>query len=92
MATIEIVMTDKEVAQCIPYNVICQTRYGSIWNTIQRKLRWETEFSEMEKFKAEKIFCQAHNWAVGYGVPAIVRFDPFTYLLWKKIELFCYSL
>lgn len=83
--TIEIVLTNEEVNQNIPYNLICHTRYSSIWNTMQRKLRWNDEFSEMEKFKAEKLFCQAHNWSVGYGVPESVRLDMFTLNLWKKI-------
>ena len=90
--TIEIVLTNEEVNQNIQYNVICQTRYGSIWNTMRRKLRWNEEFSEVERFKAEKIFCQAHKWTVGYGVPETVRLELFTFALWKKIELFCCSL
>lgn len=92
MASIEIVLTNEEVDQYIPYGMICMTRYSGIWNTIRRKIMWNEEFSETERFKAEKLFCQAHNWAVGHGVPSTVRFDLFTFGLWKKIEAFCKSL
>lgn len=90
--TIEVVLTDEEVNRNIPYNMICQTRYSRIWNTMHRKIRWNKEFSEIERFKAEKIFCQAYKWSVGYGLPESVRFDLVTYDLWKKIERFCCSL
>ena len=92
MPTIEIVMSREEVDQNIHYGLIYTTRFSSAWKTMLRKLRWEEEFSETEQFKAEKLFCQAHNWAVGHGVPETVRVDLFTFGLWKKIEAFCKSL
>ena len=88
---LNLVMTDQEVKKYIAYNVICMTRYGQIWNTMYRKIKWEKEFSEIERLKAEKIFCQAHKWSVGYGIPHTVKFDMDTYLFWKKIEAFCMS-
>ena len=92
MASIEIIMSREEVNQTVHYGLIYMTRYSGIWKTMLRKLRWAEEFSETEQFKAEKLFCQAHNWAVGHGVPDTVRVDLFTFGLWKKIEAFCKSL
>lgn len=92
MANIEIVFSNAEVNKEIPYNLICQTRYSSIWNTMRRKLIWNAEFSDVERSKAEKIFNQAHNWSVGRGIPETVRMDIFTYNLWDKIATFCMSL
>ena len=92
MAMIEVVMTSEEVSKNIPYQMICQTRYGSVWNTMKRKLRWNKEFSDNEKEKAEKIFRQAHSWFVGKGILDTVRMDFPTFELWNKIEKFCCSL
>ena len=92
MATIEIVMSREEVGQNIQYGMIYMTRYSGIWNTMLRKIRWNEEFSKEEQFRAEKLFCQAHNWSVGYGIPNTIRVDLFTFGLWKKIEAFCMSL
>ena len=90
--TIEFVMTDKEVKDNIQYGLIWMTRFGMIWNTMHRKLLWEKEFTEIERLKAEKIFCQAYRWCVGCGVPKTVRMDASTFMFWKKIEAFCASL
>ena len=92
MAMIEVVMTSEEVSKNIAYQMICQTRYGSVWNTMKCKLRWNKEFSDNEKEKAEKIFRQAHSWFVGKGIPDTVRMDFPTFELWNKIETFCGSL
>ena len=92
MAMIELVMTNEEINNNIPYKIICHTRYGSVWDTMKRKRRWNTEFSDIEKSNAEKIFRQAHSWYVGKGIPDTVRMDLSTYELWKKIGRFCYSL
>lgn len=92
MATIEMVFTAEEIHRKIPYHFICQTRYGSIWNTMRRKLKWNNEFSEDEKVDSEKIFRRAYNWSVGNGVPESVRMNLKTYFLWNKIEKFCSEL
>lgn len=89
---IELILTKEEINQSIPYNMICQTRYGSIWDTMRRKLRWNAEFSDDEKSKAEKIFRQTHNWSVGNGIPDTVRMHLSEIKLWNKIEMFCMSL
>ena len=92
MATIEIVMSREEVNQNIGYGLVYLTRYSMIWNTALRKRRWDEEFSEIERFKAEKLFCQSYNWFARYGVPETVRIDLPTFGLWKKLESFCASL
>ena len=90
--TLELVMTDQEVKNHISYGLIWMTRYSCIWNTMHRRLKWEKEFSEIERLKAENIFCQSHIWSTGYGVPKTVRMNIETYYFWKKIEAFCASL
>lgn len=92
MATIEMLLTADEIQKNIPYQLICQTRYGSIWNTMRRKLKWNDEFTDDEKLKAERLFSQAHSWSVGKGIPNTVRMNLTEYALWDKIGRFCCEL
>lgn len=92
MAAIELVMSREEINNAIPYNLICQTRYGSKWDTMRRRLQWNKNFTDNEKERAEKIFRQSHIWSVSKGVPDTVRMDLSTYALWMKIAGFCSSL
>lgn len=89
MATIEILMTREEIIDTIPYDMICMTRYGTVWRTMARKRLWDIDFSDKEKEEAEKIFKLCHSWFVGKGIPDTVRMDFYTYRLWRKIEEFC---
>lgn len=91
MASVEIIFTANEIDQYFNYSHICETRYSNIWKTMKRKLMWDKAFSDIEKLKAEKIFCQAYKWMV-MGVTNTVRMDFATYILWQKIQDFCYSL
>lgn len=89
--TIEMIFTKEEIKENIPYEIICLVRYGSIWNTMKRKIRWDNEFSNDEREEAERIFRQTYNWFVK-GIPDNVRMDFSTYKLCEKIARFCYSL
>lgn len=92
MATIEMILTAEEIQREIQYQLICQTRYGSRWNTMRRKLKWNDEFTDDEKLKAEKLFSQSHSWSIGKGIPNTVRMNLETYRLWDKIGKFCSTL
>lgn len=88
MAKIEMLFTREEIQKEISYQLICHTRYGSVWDTMRRKVLWDMVFSEEEKEKAEKMFRQTYTWYVK-GIPDTVRMDFSTYLLWDRIESFC---
>lgn len=88
---IEFVLSGKEIEENIPYRTICNTRYGSVWNTMRRKQRWVTEFSIVEQEAAEEIFRQAYRWYTK-GVPNSVRIDHLTLELLDKITEFCWTL
>lgn len=90
MAMIEIVLTREEIQKKIPYQFICQTRYGSVWNRLYRKFLWNDFFNEEEKEKAEKMFRQTHTWYTK-GIPDTVRMDFSVYSLWDKVENFCWA-
>ena len=92
MATIEMIFTKEEIQKEIPYQFICHTRYGSRWNTMRRKLKWNDKFTDTEKQDAEKLFRQAHSWSVGNGIPDTVRMNLSTYGLWTKVAKFCFEL
>ena len=89
---IYIVLSQDEVHRKIPYAVICETRYGSRWDTSRRRRRWTTEFTEAERKAAAELFPRAHNYYVGKGVPNEVRMKPETLYLWQKLGDFCASL
>ena len=88
---IELVLSGEEIKENIPYSIICMTRYGSVWDTMKRKRRWNTEFSLVEQEVAEEIFRQAHRWLTN-GVPNSTRMEFLTFELWNKIAEFCGSL
>lgn len=85
---IELIFTKEEINKNIPYNMICETRYGSVWNTMKRRLLWNNEFTKEEKENAEKMFRQTHTWYTK-GVTESVRMDFSTYRLWNKVTEFC---
>lgn len=91
MAKIEMILTREEIQKEIPYHLICQTRYGRIWDTMRRKMLWNKIFTEEEKEKTEKMFRQAYTWYTK-GIPDTVRMDFSTYLLWDKIRSFCLAI
>ena len=92
MATLEMVFSRDEVEREIPFRVIVETRYGSIWDTYRRKRRWVQEFTPQEREKARKIFMRAHGWYLGKGIPDTVRMSVETYRFWNKLGDFCCSI
>ena len=88
---IEFVLSDKEVEENIPYKIIYNTRYGSIWNTMRRKQKWIADFSIVEQELAEEIFRWIRRWHTN-GVPKSVRIEYLTLELMDKIAEFCLTL
>ncbi len=85
-------LSQEEVHREIPYAVICETRYGSRWDTSRRRRRWTAEFTEAERRAASELFPKAHNYYVGRGVPERVKMKPGTLRLWQKLGDFCASI
>ena len=81
-----------EIQNTIPYAMICETRFGSVWNTTKRRRRWSAEFTEAERDLAGKLFMQAYRWYVITGVPDKVKMKSTTYDLWNRLTAFCASL
>ena len=89
---LELVLSKADIERQLPYALICETRYGSRWNTSQRKRRWTAEFTEAERKAASRIFAQCHTWYLVKGTPDEVKMSMSTYGLWEKLAGFCYSL
>jgi len=87
-----VVFNRKEIQERIPYAMICETRYGSKWETTKRKRRWAQEFTQSERDMASKLFSLSHVWYLTKGVPdeQIMSFK--TLELWERIAAFCASL
>lgn len=81
-----------EVNKEIPYAIICETRYGSKWDTGRRRRLFNNAFSMNEYSKCRKIFKLAHRWTLTTGVPKEVKMTLGTYKLWKKLGDFCAAL
>lgn len=92
MAKLEIVLSRDEVQKQIPYAMICETRYGAVWETMRRKRLWKESFTESEKEIAYKLFRQAHSWYLGKGIPDEVRMSLNTRCMWDRLAAFCCSL
>ena len=91
MAKIDFIITfsSNEVNQKIPYALICQARYGSMWNTSKTQREYERKFTEEEREESETIFRQAHKWYITSGVPNQVSMPMKTFILWLKLVEFC---
>lgn len=87
-----LMLTSEEVHTSIPYAMVCMTRYGKDWNTMHRKRRWKTEFTEAERKAASKLFGCAYDWFLGRGVPDEVKMTTKTFDLWQKLGDFCAQL
>lgn len=81
-----------EIQNTIPYAMICETRFGSVWNSMRRRRRWNSEFTESERDMASKLFNQAYRWHLVTGVPDKVKMKSTTYDLWCRLTAFCASL
>lgn len=85
---IRIKLTRDEVNEQIPYPVICQGRYGSLWDTRKVRNRWREEFDEETREAAESLFRQAHRWYLTTGVPDVVEMPGRTLALWIRLGEF----
>lgn len=88
----EMVFTRDEIPKVIPYQMICMTRYGSVWNTMRRKRRWAEEFSAYEREKANAMCRQTYNWTCTTGLPETLRMSSGTLDLWLRLADFCASI
>jgi hypothetical protein len=84
--------TRDEINAEIPYALICETRYGSRWNTGSVRRRWLSSFTEEERKTASKLFAQSHMWYLKTGVPDTVCMSKKTWDLWHKLGEFCGSI
>ena len=89
---LEIVLERDEIEAAIPYQMICATRYGSVWNTMRRKRRWVEEFSSYERERANAMCRQAYNWMLVTGLPMEIKMTQGTFDLWQRLAEFCASL
>lgn len=87
-----IVLDRDEIQGGIPYAMICETRYGRMWDTGRRKKRWLSEFTEKERAAASKLFALSHQWYLTKGVPDEQIMSVNTIALWEKLGAFCASL
>ena len=92
MATLYLEFDRDEINSTIPYAFICETRFGSVWNTSRRRRKWVEEFTENERDLASKLFVQAYRWYLTTGVPDSVKMRSTTYDLWGRLAAFCASL
>jgi len=86
---IRVKLTREEVQEKIPYPVICETRYGAMWDTRKVRQRWLAEFDEETRAEAESLFRLAHKWYLVAGVPDVVEMSGRTLALWLRLGEFC---
>lgn len=88
---LNIILTRDEIESLIPYQIICETRYTSIWDTGKRRRLWNERFSAAEQEVAEKLFRQARRWYIN-GITESASFDLMEYRMWDRLAEFCLSL
>ena len=83
-------LTQNEVYEQIPYEVVCETMYGSRWETMRRRRYMKEWFNDAEVEKIRKLKQQAYRWMCVTGVPnGGVKMHMSTYKLWQKLGEFC---
>lgn len=82
-------LTRDDIQQKIPYPVVCEARYGARWNTGTVRRRWTSEFTQLERSQAYRLFAQARLWHLIRGVPNEIKMTSDTYSLWQKLGNFC---
>lgn len=92
MPKMKLVFTRDEIERNIPYAMICESRYGSSWDTMRRKRAWKFQFTESEQRTADKLFKLAHTWYLVKGLPDEYEMTFEKYELWGKIARFCAEL
>ena len=88
----EVIFTQDELKEEIPYQMICMTRYGSVWNTMRRKRKWAETFSAYERERLNAMCRQTYVWTCTNGLPETIRMSLGTYNLWQRLAEFCVSL
>lgn len=84
-----IALSKDAVDSLIPYNIICETRFGALWDTAKRQRLWDKHFSVDEQRAAKPLFAQSRTWYRTHNIPEEVRMEPKTFDLWQKIGEFC---
>lgn len=89
--TLEIILSSDDIKRMVPYQIIGETRYSSIWDTSKRRRLWNESFSKEDEDTCEKLFRQARRWFVN-GVTESARFTLAEYEMWDRLTVFCISL
>ena len=89
---LEMVFERDEIPEAIPYQMICMTRYGSVWNTMRRKRKWAEEFSSYERERLNAMCRQTYTWTCVKGLPEEIKMTEGTFELWQRLANFCASL
>jgi len=85
-------LTDKQIKEKIPYELIAETVYGMRWNTGKRRRLWLQYFTIKERQYAAQLWKKAYLWHCVTGVPDDILISPETLVLWNKLGAFCASL
>ncbi len=89
--TLEIILSENDIKSLVPYQIISETRYSSIWDTSRRRRLWSESFSKNEEEICEKLFRQARRWSIN-GITDSARFTLIEYEMWDRLAVFCMSL
>ena len=92
MPRFDLVFSRDEIAENIPYQLVCTVRFSSMWETGRRRRLWKELFTPEERNACTRLFRQAHLWYLTRGVPDEVRMCLSTYKLWAKLGEFCAAL
>lgn len=84
-----VTLTHEKAQSYLAYALICETMEGAFWNSGRRRRLYSKTFTEAEQRQIPRIKATAHKWCLVTGVPEKVRMRYSTYLLWKKLAMFC---
>jgi hypothetical protein len=90
--TVMVELSREELQQRIPYALICETRYGSRWDTFTRRRKWKAATDEAARRRLARLFKKAHEWTLTRGVPDTYRMRMNELSDWDFLASFCYSL
>lgn len=83
-------LSQHEVHDKIPFQIIAETVESSRWNTCKRKRMQKDWFDDCEIRHLSGLKNLAHRWYLTSGVPSKgVKMSIETYQLWQKFALFC---
>lgn len=92
MPRLDLVFSRDEVADNIPYKLVCETRFSSVWETGRRRRLWVELFTPEERNACIRLFRKSYSWHCVRGVPDEVKMCLSTYKLWVKLGEFCAAL